>query len=116
MIGVFVFAVGVLSLAKCVDQCLNAETAKAADQRARLALENRMAEIEAGAVNISKPKSDELKGMFKGMTITQSRTEVHQKNENKVELIGLYLVNLEVVWKESNQAQSKALRFYVYQP
>ena len=113
MIGVFVFAIGVLALAKCVDQCLTAEIAKTADQRARLALENRMAEIEAGAVAVSKPGSEELKGMFKGITLKQSRTPLRAKNELNKELVGLYVVNLEAAWKDSGLVQSKALSFYV---
>ena len=113
MIGVFVFAIGVLALARCVDQCLNAEIAKASDQRARLALENRMAEIEAGAVNVSKPGSEKLKGMFQGITLKQSRTPLRTKNEQGKELVGLFVVNLEADWKDSGLEQSKALSFYV---
>ena len=116
MIGVAVFAVGVMSLATCVDNCLRAETAKAADQRARLALENRMAEIEAGAISVAKPGSDALKGLFKGITLKQSRTALKFKNEKNEALTGLYVVNLEAVWKDGQREQSKALNFYVFQP
>ena len=91
MIGVLVFAVGVLALARCVEQCMNAESAKVWDERARVALENRMAEIEAGAVFFETAKEEKLKGMFEGITLGQTRTPLKFMDENKQELVGLFL-------------------------
>jgi len=116
MIGVMVFAVGVLALAQCISQCLDVESAKVADERARVALENRMGEIEAGAVFFEKGKEDKLKGMFLGITLNQTRTPLHLKEENKRELTGLYQIQLEAQWEEPSGPQSKVLTFYVYQP
>ncbi len=116
MIGVAIFAIGVLALARCVSQCLDAESAKVWDERARVALANRMAEIEAGAVSLEKNKPEELEGLFKGITLNQTRTPLHLKDEAEKELPGLFQVDLEAVWKEPAGPQSKALTFYVYQP
>ena len=116
MIGVMVFAVGVLALAQCVSRCLDVESAKVADERARVALGNRMAEIEAGAVFFETGKEEKLKGMFEGITLNQTRTPLHFVEKSKQELTGLYQIQLEALWEEPSGAQSKVLTFYVYQP
>jgi len=116
MIGAMVFAVGVLALARCVERCLDAENAKAWDERARVALENRMAEVEAGAVFFETGKEEQLKGMFEGLTLYQTRMPLPLKDEKGKELTGLFRVQLEAGWKEPAGTQSKVLTFYVYQP
>lgn len=113
MLGVAIFAIGVISLGRCVNNCLTAETARSEDQRARLVLENLMAQIEAGETPIDQPKTTELEGAFAGMTLTQSRTPLKENNEKKQELTGLYSVELEVTWKVGREPQSKKLSFYV---
>ena len=116
MIGVLVFAIGVLALARCVEQCMDVESAKLWDERARVALENRMAEIEAGAVFFPSDKEEKLKGMFEGITLVQSREPLRLKNEKKQEFAGLFQIQLEALWQESGGKQSKVLTFYVLQP
>ena len=120
MIGVMVFAIGVLTLARCVDACLNAESAKVWDERARVALENRMAEIEAGAIdfdagNSASSSGEKLKGMFEGIKLQTVRTPLHLQDDNKKELTGLFQIQLEAIWDQGSTSQSKTLTFYVYQ-
>jgi Tfp pilus assembly protein PilV len=116
MMGVAVFAIGVLAMAKCVENCLDAEIAKMNDRRARLALENRMAEVEAGAVQIDEGSEQEekLEGMFNGITLQQSRKAFPFKDENDQEVQGLFVVDLRAVWTSSGEDQSKGLTFYVF--
>jgi len=114
LIGVMIFAIGVLALGKCVNNCLNAEITATDDQRARLALENRMAEIEAGVVNVTDEKMEKLTGMFDGMSIRQKRTPLKLKNETDKILDGLNEIEIEVSWKSAGEPQSKRLSFYVY--
>jgi Tfp pilus assembly protein PilV len=116
MVGVAVFAIGVLALAKCVDNCLNAEMAKRQDQRARLALENRLAEIEAGASSVEEETEDKLEGMFKGITIKQKRTPLPLKNKDDTEVTGMYTVTVDAIWKEAGIVQRKTMNLYVYRP
>ena len=116
MIGIMVFAIGVLALARCVERCLDVENAKVTDERARIALENRMAEIEAGSVFFETGKEEKLAGMFQGITLGQTRTPLRLRDDNKKELTGLFRIQLEAVWTEAGTDQSKVLTFYVYQP
>ena len=113
MLGVAIFATGVLALGQCVNNCVQAEAAKNEDRKARLALSNRLAEIEGGAVDLTKPKQEELKGMFQGITLKQQSKPVSLKNEKKQVISGIYEVNLEAVWKSGKESQSKELSVYV---
>jgi Tfp pilus assembly protein PilV len=113
MLGVMIFAVGVLSLGRCVSNCVSAELARQETERARLALENRMAEVEAGEIPTDKPLSDDLGDAFPGMTMKQSRIPVSAKNEKQEVITGLYEVDLEVDWTSDNQPQAKKISFYV---
>ncbi|MEI6561761.1 MAG: hypothetical protein WCO68_06730 [Verrucomicrobiota bacterium] len=115
MLGVMIFALGVLAMARCVEQCIHVETAKVWDERARVALENRMAEVEAGAVFFETEKEEKLKGMFEGITLVQKRSPLKLQDENKQELAGLFQVQLEAAWQEPAGRQSKELTFYVLQ-
>ena len=117
MIGVAVFAIGILALARCVEHCLDAQSAKMWDERARVALENRMAEVEAGAVKIESgnEKPEQLRGMFRGIVLRQTRTPLRLQDENKRELAGLFEIQLEAEWQEPAGKQTKALTFYVLQ-
>lgn len=113
MLGVAIFSIGVIALGRCFNNCLNAEMVRAEDQRARLALQNRMAEIESGSVLIDEPKTEPLEGQFTGITLQQSRTALKLKNENGQDLPGLYEVKLAASWTSDRQPQAKELSFYV---
>lgn len=114
MLAVAIFVIGVLALGNCVENCLRAETAREADARVRRVLENRMAEIQAGAVALSESSTEELKGPFAGMTLKTKREPLKEKNEKDQELLGLYTVSLQVLWKENGVEQSRALEFYFF--
>src|SRR3979409_963676 len=47
LMGLAIFAVGVLALGRAVENCLNASTLNAEEERVRQILSNRMAEIQA---------------------------------------------------------------------
>ncbi|MEI8234235.1 MAG: hypothetical protein WCH57_06065 [Verrucomicrobiota bacterium] len=113
LIGVAIFALGVLALARCVEHCLEAESAKVWDERARVALENRMAEIEAGAAGLDAEKDEPLGGMFEGITLRQRSSPLRWREGNR-EIQGLFQVQLEARWQEAASKQSKVLAFYVF--
>ena len=47
MLAVFIFTMGVIALGASLTQCVNAQRLRNESERARLALQNRMAEIQA---------------------------------------------------------------------
>ena len=113
MLGVMIFAIGVIALGKCVNNCLTTETVRQETEQARLALENRMDQIEAGEIATDKDLSDPLGEGFPGMTMVQSRHPVVAKNEKGDVIQGLYQMDLEVDWKSGNEPQARKLSFYV---
>jgi hypothetical protein len=114
VIGVAIFAVGILGMARAVNACLEAERLKNEYQCARLALENRMAEIEAGAVLVQEAKSEDLKGQFSAITMKQSRKPLQLRGDKNQQLNNVYVVDLEASWKSHSSVQSSQLTFYVY--
>lgn len=114
ILAVTIFAVGVLVLGRCVSTCLAAERIKEEDARARRALENRWAEIESGAVQLSNQSSEDLLTPFLGMRMKTTRVAIERKNEKEEKIVGLFSVTLEVSWQSDGDEQSKSLIFYVY--
>lgn len=113
MIGVMIFALGVVALGRALNNCLSAESLRHETDAARLALENRMALIEAGQIAIDKPINDKVGDSFPGMTIKQQRHQLSFKNEKDNLIQGLYRVDLEVDWTSGGEPQARSLSFYV---
>lgn len=112
MIAVAIFSIGVIALGQCVDNCIRAEIARNDDQKARLALENRVAELRAGAVEIGQGGGEELAGKFTGVTITQARVALQRKNEKDEPILGLYENKVTASWTSDGEPQSKSVVFY----
>ena len=113
ILAVAIFSIGMIALGQCLNNCLVAEHIKEDDWRAKQALENRMLEIEAGAIAEDR-KTEELKGAYEGMKMRQTRVPLKLKNESKQEIAGLFRVTLELSWKSDGQDLSRELTFYVY--
>jgi Tfp pilus assembly protein PilV len=116
LLGVLIFGVGVLFLGRAVSNCIDAQSAMKSDQLARLALENRLAEIEAGAVPLEDESVLEMKGNFDGIKIVQTRVPLEVSNENEEALPDLWEVHLTAKWEAWGEPQSKELTLYVYRP
>lgn len=114
MLAVAILSLGILSLGGAVNNCLVAQRMKQDDVRARLALGNRAAEIEAGSVPLVDSKTEDLKGAFEGMRMKQTRVPLKRKNEKNQDITGIYAVTLELTWKSDGQDLSRELNFYVY--
>ena len=120
MLAVAIFAIGVITLGRCVGYCISAERQVQEAALARRALENRWAEIESGAVVLgaqgggSTSSTDELKGPFAGMKLKTVSVPVKKKNEKEEKIEGISAVTLTVTWESDREEQSKELIFYVY--
>jgi type II secretion system protein I len=115
LLAVAIFAIGVLSLGQAVNNCLVAQYVMQDDSRARLALANRMAEIEAGSVQIGDNVTTDLKDAFDGMKMKQTRVPVKKKNEKEQDITGIWAITLEVGWKADGKDLTRQLSFY-YMP
>ena len=114
MLAVMIFAVGVLALGRCVENCLRAEKFRRQEGLAQRALANYAAQIETDALPLTDKMTEQLKGAWTGMTMEIAREPLSLQNEKDQELFGLYKVSLDLSWKEGRQAIHRSLSFYIY--
>jgi Tfp pilus assembly protein PilV len=114
LLAVTIFAIGVITLGRCVSNCIAAERLKEEDALARRALENRWAEIESGAVPLTDSSTEDLKAPFAGMKMKMTSVPVKKRNEKDEKIEGISAVTLEVTWESDQEEQTKELIFYVY--
>jgi hypothetical protein len=116
LLGVAIFAVGVLALGRAVENCMNASMLNAEEDAVRQILSNRMAEIQAarGAPDsATESKVDSGYGMVK---LLQKSAPAELTEPNNTQLNGINLVILTAQWQRGGVSQSKQIKFYVYRP
>jgi hypothetical protein len=113
LIGVAIFVIGVLALGRAVQNCLNASTLNAEEERVRQILSNRMAEIQAAPGFPDSAKESKIDTGYGVVKLIQKVAPAGLK-ENNVQLTGIDLVTLTAQWTRGGIAQSRELQFYVY--
>ncbi|PYK02751.1 MAG: hypothetical protein DME35_09350 [Verrucomicrobia bacterium] len=116
LMGLAIFALGVLALGRAVQNCLNASTFNAEENRVRQILSNRMAEVQAtpGFPDAAKEFTvDTGYGMVK---LIQKSAPAELEENNGVPLAGVNRVTLTAKWTRGGAAQSQQIEFYVYRP
>ncbi len=115
MLAVIIFSMGVLTLGRCVENCMRAEKFRREEGHARRLLANRMTEILAGAIPLTDKSSEKWdKGPWEGMELLTTRVPLELKNEKEQELFGLYQVTLLLKWKSGTEIVPRDLTFYIY--
>jgi hypothetical protein len=116
LMGLAIFALGVLALGRAVQNCLNASTFNAEENRVRQILSNRMAEVQAtpGFPDMAKEFTvDTGYGMVK---LIQKSAPAGLEENNGVPLAGVNRVTLTAKWTRGGAEQSQQIEFYVYRP
>ena len=116
LMGLAIFALGVLALGRAVENCLTASTLNAEENRIRQILANRMAEVQAtpGAPDQSKEFNvDTGYGIVK---VIQKTAPSGLEEENGAPLGGVNRVTLTAKWTRAGAEQSQQIEFYVYRP
>lgn len=114
LIGVTIFVIGVLSLGWSVQNCLNASTLSAEEDRVQQILANRMAEVQATPGYPDTRKETKMPTGYGDVLLVQSSAPAGLKGENDTELNGIHLVTLRADWKRNGVIQSRRIMFYVY--
>jgi len=114
LLGVTIFAVGVLVLGRSVENCLRAVTLTSDEDRMRQILSNRMSEIQAAADIPDKTKETKIDTGNGEMKLLQKCGPAGLKDEQDLEMGGLYLVTLTVEWTRTGQTQRKTIEFYIF--
>src|ERR1700752_1520080 len=95
LIGVAIFAIGVLALGRAVENCLNASTLNAEEDRVRQILSNRMAEIQATPGFPDATKESKVDTGYGVVKLIQKSVPAGLKEDN-AELAGINLITLTV--------------------
>jgi hypothetical protein len=116
LIGLAIFAVGVLALGRAVENCLNASTLNAEEERVRQILSNRMAEVQAAPGFPDTAKEFKIDTGYGIVKLIQKSAPAGLTELGNVQLSGINLVTLSVQWMRGGITQSKQIKFYVYRP
>ncbi len=116
LLGLAIFAIGVLALGRAVQNCLNASAINAEEEVVRQILSNQMAEIQVaqGVPDAAKElKIDSVNGVVK---VIQKSVPIELTEPDNTIRDGINLVTLTAQWQQGGISQSKQIKFYVYRP
>ena len=116
LLGVAIFAVGVLALGRAVENCLNASMLNAEEEAVRQMLSNRMAEIQAARGVPDRVKEFKIDSGYGPVKLVQKSAPAELTEPNNTQLNGINLVTLTAQWERGGISQSKQIKFYVYRP
>ena len=114
LMGVAIFAFGVLALGRAVENCLNASTLNAEEGRVRLILSNRMAEVQTTPGLPDEKKEFNVDTGYGAVKLIQTSVDAGLKDDNGAQLSGLHRVTLTAKWTRAGSQQSEQVEFYVY--
>jgi Tfp pilus assembly protein PilV len=114
LLGLAIFAVGVVVLGRAVENCLNASSLSEEDNRVRLVLANRMAEIQSSPVHPDASKQDKIDTGYGIVRLVQKSVPEELQEPDNTIITGITRVTLTALWSRNGIEQSKQLVFYVY--
>jgi len=116
LMGLAIFAIGVLALGRAVENCLNATTLNAEENRVRQILSNRMAELQATPGFPDASKEFNVDTGYGIVKLIQKSAPAELEEDNGAPLGGVNRVTLTAKWTRGGANQSQQLEFYVYRP
>ena len=114
LIGVTIFVVGVFALGRSVENCMNATTLSAQEDRVRQILSNTMSEIQATPGMPDQQRELTVETGYGPVKVVQKTAPAGLRDEKEVEISGINRVTLTAEWSRGGVAQSRRIEFYVY--
>jgi Tfp pilus assembly protein PilV len=114
LLGVMIFAVGVIALGRAVENCLSASTISAEESAVRQILSDRMAVIQAAPGVPDPEKEFKINSNYGMVRLIQKSGPAGLAEEDHTLLSGIILVTLTAQWQHAGVPQSKRIQFYVY--
>jgi len=114
LLGVAIFALGVISLGRAVQNCLNASTISAEENVVRQILSDRMAQVQAASAVPDAEKEFKIKTSYGRVILTQKAAPAALTEPDNTLITGINLVTLTARWQHAGVSQSKQIQFYVY--
>ena len=114
LMGLAIFSLGVLSLGRAVENCMNASTLNAEENRIRQILSNRMAEVQATPGRPDESKEFNVDTGYGMVKVIQKSAPTDLEDDNGAPLAGINHVTLTAKWSRAGADQSQRIEFYVY--
>ena len=114
LIGVAIFALGVIALGRAVENCINASTISAEENVVRQILSDRMAQVQAASAVPDAEKEFKIKTSYGRVTLTQKTAPAALTEPDNTLITGINLVTLTARWDHAGVPQSKQIQFYVF--
>src|ERR1051326_2511801 len=114
LIGVAIFALGVIALGRAVENCLNASTISSEENAIRQILSDRMAQVQAASAVPEAEKEFKINTNYGRVTLIQKTTPAALTEPDNTLISGINLVTLTARWEHAGVPQSKQIQFYVY--
>ena len=114
LLGLTIFVVGVLALGRAVENCLNANALSEEENRVRLLLANRMAELQASPGRPDATKEVNVAPGFGVVKLIQHTVPEELLEKDTPIIDGISRVTLTAQWSRDGTKQNKQLVFYVY--
>ena len=114
MIGVAIFVIGVISLGRAVENCLNASTISAEEKAVQQILADRMGEVQAAPAVPDAQKEFKVNSGHGIVRLVQKTVPAGLTEPGNTLLNGINLVTLTAQWQHAGVPQSKQIHFYVY--
>ena len=114
LLGLAIFALGVISLGRAVQNCLNASTISAEENVMRQVLSDRMAQVQAASGVPEAEKEFKLKTSYGRVILTQKAAPAALTEPDNTVITGINLVTLTAHWDHAGVPQSTQIQFYVY--
>jgi hypothetical protein len=114
LLGVAIFALGVIALGRAVENCINASTISSEENVVRQILSDRMAQVQAALAVPEPEKEFKIKTSYGRVTLTQKTVRAPLTEPDNTLINGINLVTLTAHWDHAGVPQSKQIQFYVY--
>ena len=114
LLGLAIFVIGVLSLGRAVQNCVNASALSEEENRVRQLLANRMAEVQASPIHPDVSKEDKVDTGYGVVRLIQKTVPEELLEKDNTIVDGISRVTLTAEWSRDGVRQRKQLIFYVY--
>ena len=114
LLGVAIFAFGVISLGRAVQNCINASTISAEENVVRQILSDRMAQVQAASGVPEAEKEFKIKTSYGRVILPQKAATAALTEPDNTLITGINLVTITARWEHAGVPQSKQIQFYVY--
>jgi hypothetical protein len=114
LLGVAIFALGVIALGRAVENCINASTISAEDNVVRQILSDRMAQVQAASAVPDAEKEFKIDTHYGRIILHQKTTPAALTEPDNTLITGINTVTLTASWEHAGVQESKQIQFYVY--